>query len=188
MRETNQPIRLSGLKPGVCSGLILSGAFYTDLKIGVWRRRTYQKGVTLIELIIVFVIIAIGATLLVPGISAWLPNYRLRSATRDVVSALRTAQMKAVSTNTVYGVAFDVNACQLYRSSGGLQPEGGSINLPSGVQFNNITFPINTTLNKRFAQFNPDSTSSIGGVTLQNTKGSQRRITVTAATGRVNIN
>jgi hypothetical protein len=39
----NQPIRLPGLKPGVCSGLILSGAFYPDLKIGVWRRRTYQE-------------------------------------------------------------------------------------------------------------------------------------------------
>ena len=51
----NQPIRLPGLKPGVCSGLILhfdktqcpepvegSGAYYLDLKIGVWRRRTYQ--------------------------------------------------------------------------------------------------------------------------------------------------
>jgi hypothetical protein len=51
----NQPIRLPGLsldlardgelaepKLGVCSGLILSGAFYPDLKIGVWRRRTYQ--------------------------------------------------------------------------------------------------------------------------------------------------
>jgi hypothetical protein len=38
----NQPIRLPGMKPGVCSGLILSGAFYPDLKIGVWRRRTYQ--------------------------------------------------------------------------------------------------------------------------------------------------
>jgi hypothetical protein len=29
----NQPIRLLGLKPGVCPGLILSGAFYPDLKI-----------------------------------------------------------------------------------------------------------------------------------------------------------
>jgi hypothetical protein len=41
-QSSNQPIRLPGLKPGVCSGLILSGAFYPDLKIGVWRRRTYQ--------------------------------------------------------------------------------------------------------------------------------------------------
>ena len=38
----NQPIRLPGLKPGVCSGLILSAAFNPGLKIGVWRRRTYQ--------------------------------------------------------------------------------------------------------------------------------------------------
>ena len=51
MIKGNQPIRLPGLKPGVClrpelrprgSGLILSGAFYPDLKSGVWRRRTYQ--------------------------------------------------------------------------------------------------------------------------------------------------
>ena len=49
--KQNQPIRLPGLilrlrsgqAPGVCSGLILSGAFYPDLKIGVWRRRTYQQ-------------------------------------------------------------------------------------------------------------------------------------------------
>jgi hypothetical protein len=41
--NNNQPIRLPGLKPGVCSGLILSGPFYPDLKIGVWRRRTYRK-------------------------------------------------------------------------------------------------------------------------------------------------
>jgi hypothetical protein len=34
IREANE----GGLKPGVCSGLILSGAFYPDLKIGVWRR------------------------------------------------------------------------------------------------------------------------------------------------------
>jgi hypothetical protein len=32
--EENQPIRLSGLKPGVCSGLILSGVFYPDSKTG----------------------------------------------------------------------------------------------------------------------------------------------------------
>jgi hypothetical protein len=41
-KQKNQPIRLPGLKPGVCSGLILSRAFYHDLKIGVWRCRTYQ--------------------------------------------------------------------------------------------------------------------------------------------------
>jgi hypothetical protein len=41
-KEENQPIRLPGLKPRIYSGLILSGAFYLNPKIGIWRRRTYQ--------------------------------------------------------------------------------------------------------------------------------------------------
>jgi prepilin-type N-terminal cleavage/methylation domain-containing protein len=147
-----------------------------------------KRGVTLIELIVVFVIIAIGATLMVPSIGAWLPSYRLRGATRDVVSTLRTAQMKAVSINTTYGVGFGVNSCQLYRSSGGLIVEGGPINLPNGVQFINNNFPVNGTLGQHFAQFNPDFTSSGGNVTLQNTKGATRRITLINATGRTNVN
>jgi type IV fimbrial biogenesis protein FimT len=150
-------------------------------------KKMNQKGITIIELVVVMVIIAIGAVLLVPNIGTWLPNYRLRSATRDVVSTLRTAQMKAVSTNSPYGVGFDANSCQLYRSSGGLIPEGGPVNLPSGVQFNNNTFPVNGALGKPFAQFNPNSTSSPGGISLLNIKGTQKRITLTTATGRVRI-
>ena len=66
-----------------------------------------KKGVTLIELIVVFVIIAIGAVLMVPNLSPWMANYRLRSATRDITSTLRVAQMKAVSNNLNYQVLFD---------------------------------------------------------------------------------
>jgi Tfp pilus assembly protein FimT len=69
--------------------------------------RLTHKGITIIELVIVRVIIAIGAVLMVPNIGAWLPNYRLRSATRDNVSTLRTAQMKAVSTRMDYRVSFN---------------------------------------------------------------------------------
>ncbi|HVP79985.1 MAG TPA: GspH/FimT family pseudopilin [Thermodesulfobacteriota bacterium] len=141
-----------------------------------------SRGVTLVELLVVFVIIAIAATLMVPNIGAWLPSYRLRSATRDVVSILRTAQIRAVSTNTTYGVCFGANSCQLYR---GPDPEGEPVDLPTGVQLTNNTFPVNGALGKPFAQFNPDSTSSGGGVTLQNTKGTTRRISLTTATGRV---
>jgi hypothetical protein len=34
------PSTFPGLKPGVCLGLILSGAFHSVLKDGVWRRRS----------------------------------------------------------------------------------------------------------------------------------------------------
>jgi hypothetical protein len=36
------PSTIPGLKPGVCSGLILSGAFNPVLKAGVWRRRSIK--------------------------------------------------------------------------------------------------------------------------------------------------
>ena len=42
LKEIN-PSTFPGLKPGVCSGLILSGAFDPVLKDGVWRRRSIKK-------------------------------------------------------------------------------------------------------------------------------------------------
>jgi len=144
-----------------------------------------RKGVTLIELIVVMVIIAIGAVLLAPNIGAWLPNYRLRSATRDIVSTMRTAQMKAVSNNLRYQVSFtagtgDSGSYILQRDSGGFVDDGPRQNLPKGITMSNITFSGNN------AVFNPNSTSSAGSVTLSSAK-TQRRIILTAATARVRI-
>jgi prepilin-type N-terminal cleavage/methylation domain-containing protein len=144
-----------------------------------------KKGVTLIELVVVFVIIAIGAVLLAPNIGAWLPNYRLRSATRDIVSTMRTAQMKAVSNNLRYQVSFtagtgDSGSYILQRDSGGFVDDGPRQTLPKGITMSNITFSGNN------AVFNPNSTSSAGSVTLSNAK-TQRRIILTAATARVRI-
>jgi len=142
-----------------------------------------KKGVTLLELIIVMVIIAIGATLLVPGIGAWMPIYRLRGATRDVVSTMRTAQMKAVSINTDYQVNF-LNATAYvleYRNTlGNFVAEGTPQNLPTGIQF--TSFPPGS----RFL-FNPNSTASTGSLTLTNTKGSARTISLTTSTGRIRV-
>ena len=147
-------------------------------------RQTNKKGITLLELIIVMVIIAIGAVLVVPNIGGWLPSYHLRSATRDVVSTLRTAQMKAVSNNTEYQVLFNPGAgtyiLQYQDTGGNWVNEGGTQTLPSGIQIM-APFPGN------IANFNPNSTSSTGSMTLRNTKGQTRRITLTPATGRVKI-
>jgi len=142
-----------------------------------------RKGVTLIELIVVMVIIAIGALLMAPSIGVWLPNYRLRSATRDIVSTMRTAQMKAVSTNMEYRVLFDLGTktYTLQRNSGGWQADGTSQSLPDGIGFSAITFAGNN------AQFNSNSTASAGSITLINTKGSSKTITVTTSTGRIKI-
>ena len=140
-----------------------------------------KRGVTLIELVVVFVIIAIGALLIAPNIGAWLPSYRLRSATRDVVSILRTAQMRAISNNIQYRVDFNVapNSYKLQRNSGGWVDDGAVQAVPVGITLDK------TNLGGGTAVFNADSTSSGGSITLQNTKGVTRTITLTTATGRV---
>jgi prepilin-type N-terminal cleavage/methylation domain-containing protein len=145
-----------------------------------------KKGVTLIELIIVFAIIAIGAVLAVPNFGPWLANYRLRTATRDITSTLRTAQMRAVSNNSDYGVFFTEgigNAASyvLQRNTGGgFFNDGTTQTLPTGISISTNSNPLT---------FSPNSSSNGGTVTLTNTKGSQsqRAITVLLSTGRITI-
>ena len=144
-----------------------------------------KRGITLVELVVVMAIIAIGAAFVAPNIGGWIPNYRLRSASRDVTSALRMAQMKAISNNTQYHVSFNPGAGSFilqYQNTGGVWVNDGSAEtLPQGVLISNISFPGNN------AQFNPNSTSSTGSITLTNTKGSTKKITLTTSTGKVTV-
>jgi len=143
-----------------------------------------RKGITLIELIVAMVIIAIGAVLTTPNIGGWLPYYRLKSATRDVTSALRLAQLKAVATNTAYQVVFDtVNGgyiLQYQSTAGGYVTEGITQSLPTGVKFT-TTFAGNVTT------FLPNSTATDGSITLNNIKGSTKKVRLWGLTGRVRI-
>ncbi len=140
-----------------------------------------KKGVTLLELVVVMAIIAIGAVLVAPNIGAWIPNYRLKSATRELVSILRTAQVKAVSTNVEYRVSFpDAQSYVLqYLNTDGINwvNEGITQTLPAGILISSH-FPGNN------AHFNPNSTSSSGSLTLANPKGFSRTITLSPSTGR----
>ena len=144
-----------------------------------------KKGVTLIELIVVMAIIAIGAVLAIPNLGPWLANYRLRTATRDITSTLRTAQMKAVSINLDHRVTFtegtgNAGSYVLERNTGGVDwiREGVSQTLPAGIQLT-TNFP-----NKRVV-FKPNSAVEQGGsISLQNPRGT-RTITVSPSTGRI---
>jgi prepilin-type N-terminal cleavage/methylation domain-containing protein len=147
-----------------------------------------KKGVTLIELVVVFAIIGIGALLLAPGIGAWMPKYRLRSATRDIVATMRDAQMKAVTNRVQYQVNFNVapNGYVLQRDSGGFVDYGARQTAPAGILINTANLPGGT------AVFNPDFTCSAGNILLSYQKNgitqAQRGIRLSAATGRVRIN
>ena len=68
---------------------------------GLYCKTNYHKqaGFTLVELMIVIVVIAILSAIAVPNIISWLPNYRLKAATRDLYSAAMKAKGAAVKRN-----------------------------------------------------------------------------------------
>jgi len=149
-----------------------------------------RRGVTLIELVIVMIIIAILAALSVPSFGVWMAHYRLRTAARDVVTVMRTAQMRAVSYNMPYGVSFNsaTSQFQLYRDSGGLQVDGAASPLPKGITYNSIVGLPNGPGDQPFISFSPNSSASASGtIVLRNSKGKDKTIQISAASGRVTV-
>jgi len=139
--------------------------------------KSNKRGVTLLELVVVFAIIAIGAVMAVPNVGPWIANYRLRTATRDITSTLRVAQMRAVSNNVGYQVFFAGSTYILQRNSLGTPvPEGATQTLPTGIS---IVIPANNPLT-----FSPNSSSNGGSIQLANTKNT-KTITVLPSTGRI---
>ena len=147
-----------------------------------------RRGVTVIELMVVVAIIAIMGLLMAPALGEWLDNYRIRQGTRDIVSALQQARMRAISTRLEYRVVFDLNN-ETYRIERGNQPSGSSVwtqegdtfSAPKGVNIVNTDFPNHTI------RFNPNGTSSSSSssdsIYTNNSKGKQYRIRVAPSGG-----
>ncbi len=82
-----------------------------------------QSGFTLIEIMIVTVIISILIGISIPRILQELPDYRLKSASRALYSALQRAKLLATKENTRIAISFDTVAgnYQILRDPG---PDG----------------------------------------------------------------
>ena len=66
-----------------------------------------ESGVTLMEILVIMVILAALAAIAIPTFAVWLPNYRLKSAARDLYSNFQMAKMGAVNKNSDWAVIFD---------------------------------------------------------------------------------
>lgn len=66
------------------------------------------QGFTLVEIMVVLAMMAIMAVIAIPNFISWVPNYKLKSAARDLYSAMQQARIGAVKTNKDWAIVFDV--------------------------------------------------------------------------------
>jgi Tfp pilus assembly protein FimT len=176
-----------------------SGFFYYEMegKRDVKDKMERAKGLTIIELVVVMCILAVMVLIAIPNIGRWLPHYRLRSAVRDVASAMQLARLGAIKDNKLWAILFDTGA-QSYTvwSSGddGKWPTGDdvAISTTSLGDYRNVTFGDNgygswlnggnvgdgVTFTNNNVIFRPDGTAGpeyangiVGSAYLQNNRG-----------------
>lgn len=120
------------------------------------KKKMSSSGFTMIEAMIVVAVIGIMAGIAMPGFIGWLPNYRLRSDARDVVSCLQEMKLRAVSENSNVVVIFDLPG-GTYQSfvddgvDGGGNPnpnekDSSEIVLKNGVLYETVQF-LSSTFN-----------------------------------------
>ena len=66
-----------------------------------------KNGFTMLELVVIIAILIILVVVAIPGFSRWLPNYRLRAATRDLFSNLQHAKLTAIKRHRTCAITFN---------------------------------------------------------------------------------
>jgi len=65
-----------------------------------------DSGFTIVELLVGIALIAMITAIAVPNYISWLPNYRLRSASQDLLSNFQKAKLASVKNNVNVAVCF----------------------------------------------------------------------------------
>ena len=115
-------------------------------------RKLNEKGVTILEVSIVAVAVGVISMLAIPQFGKVMERLKLKTAGRDVVSALRLARSSAVSQKDQFGVYFDYSLGQDVVFQDLTNPSSFTYDLgsdsvivtkelPGNVNFGYISFP-----------------------------------------------
>jgi len=142
-----------------------------------------ESGVTLLELLVVVLIIAVMAGLTYPSINAGLDSLRLRSASNAIVGFLNTAFNRAERREQVVEITIVPNTNTLTARSidGGYHP---LLELPDHIHVLRVLPDLGSTPDqpRRFLLY-PGGTVPGIGIELENSTGRRRMVTVDPITG-----
>lgn len=155
--------------------------------------KTNQRGITLMELMIVVVTIGLMAAMAVPRFMDYIPKLKSKAAVKEVVSQLRLARSAAVAKKRPIGIYFDTYERKyiVFADSVDLEsqtyceadPQIRCKTFPSGIEMGFVTFDDDVVI------FSPDGSASSSGemVFTSGDGGTMYQISVLAGTGKVKM-
>lgn len=148
-----------------------------------------QKGVTLIEALMVIIILMVVAAIAVPGFRKMAVNGNLKAAAKDIMSDVTRTREKAISENkTDLSIVFDQthnNYTVPILYSGNLETKSPA-NVAKDVSISSIDFGGGSTLNFQTRGTIYPASPANKALTLINGRGSTATITITT-TGRIYV-
>ena len=165
------------------------------------KKISAHSGFSLAEVMTVIAIIGIVSAIAVPGFLAWLPDYYLKSAARDLRASFQLARMTAIKTGTnctitfnqsVDGVTYDYVVFQdadndlVFDSSETVVRKVKWADYHSGISTNSNDFTAVGFRSNGIPVFAEDGPTSNGTVSIKNTDNSEADITVSIA-GNIKI-
>lgn len=138
-----------------------------------------SQGFTLLELLLVLVVAAIGASVVAPNLQPAILNAQLKSATADVASALRHTRGEALSSGHEAIFSLNVNNHN-YQVPG----RHKLYKLPDSIKLTLFTADFLQEEGKGSIVFFPDGSATGGRVTLQGA-GKTRLVDVNWLTGAI---
>jgi prepilin-type N-terminal cleavage/methylation domain-containing protein len=98
------------------------------------RNQKRESGFSVMELCVAMAIFAILASMAIPGTSRWLPNYRIKSAARDLYSNFQLARLEAIRNNREHALVFNIGAGTYNLVSSGADGDYGTADDPPPVK------------------------------------------------------
>ncbi len=132
----------------------------------------------MLEMMTVIGIMGILATIAIPNFISWLPNYRLGSAARDILSAMQNARLVAVKENVNVQVNFDLDSNNFlifpdYDSDDNQDANEPTLRggiLPRGITLKEVKFGADDAFSFNSRGFASGSGGTIGIVNTRNKK------------------